>query len=187
MASVPPQLKPDARILTARAGWRYRGDRRPEFALAADPGQESVWDYPRPPLLIADARRVVVRHGERVLADSVGAFRVLETASPPTFYLPPADVRLELLVESGRRSHCEWKGEALDLDLVQGPTSVAWVYRRTYAEFLPIAGWVAFYPSRVDCLVGGERVRPQPGGYYGGWITDEIVGPVKGEPGVEGL
>ena len=184
---MPSPLEPDRRVLAARAGWRHRGARRPDFAIAPQPGQESVWDYPRPPLLLADARRVVVRHGEQVLADSGGAFRVLETASPPTFYLPPQDVRLELLVPSGRRSHCEWKGEALDLDLVGGPASVAWVYRQTYVEFLPIAGWVAFYPGRVDCWVSGERVRPQPGGYYGGWITEEIVGPVKGEPGIEGL
>lgn len=176
-------LVPDAAILRARRQWQYTGRSRPTFAVAPHEGQESVWDYPRPPRIVPETRRVEVRFGDELIADSLAAVRVLETASPPTFYLPPSDVILARLVPSGGRSMCEWKGMALDFDLEEGPESVAWCYERTFPEFASIAGWFSFYPAKLDCRVSGEKVRPQPGGYYGGWITDEIVGPVKGEPG----
>ena len=179
-------LQADARIEASRSHWRYRGQARPDFAIAPKDGQESVWDYPRPPRLAADPRRVEVRLGDRVLATTDRAIRVLETASPPTFYIRPEDVDGASLVPSGRTSLCEWKGQAVDFDLASGPESIAWCYPRVFPEFAEIAGWFAFYPARVECFVDGERVRPQPGGYYGGWITDEIVGPVKGEPGIHG-
>ena len=95
-------------------------------------------------------------------------------------------IMIAALAPSGRRSLCEWKGEAVDFDLVDGPGSVAWCYPRVFPEFAGIAGWFAFYPSRLECFVADERARPQPGGYYGGWLTEEIVGPVKGEPGITG-
>ena len=180
-------LRADRHTLRRRRQWRYRGSERPAFAIAPGPGEESVWDYPRPPRIAPDGRRIEVRYGGETLASTTRAVRVLETASPPTFYLPPEDVLVERFVESGRRSICEWKGIAVDLDLAGGPGSVAWCYREVFSEFESIAGWLAFYPARLDCRVDGERVRPQPGGYYGGWLTDEIVGPVKGEPGCEGL
>jgi len=179
-------LKASDEVLEHRRRWRYRGDERPAGAIVPNQDQESVWDYPRPPSIVAESRRVEVRFGNDLLADSLRAVRVLETASPPTFYLPPADVRTDRLVESGRESMCEWKGIAQDFDLVEGPTSVAWCYARTFPEFASIAGWFSFYPARLECFVAGERVRPQPGGFYGGWITDEVVGPVKGEPGCRG-
>lgn len=179
-------LQPSRAVLRARAHWRHRGTERPDFAEVPGPGQESVWDYPRPPRLAPDARRVEVRLGDRRLASTGSAIRVLETAGAPTWYLPPEDVELGELVENGRRSHCEWKGEAIELDLVGGPASVAWRYPRTYPAFARIAGWISFYPARLECYVEDERVRPQPGGFYGGWVTDEIVGPIKGEPGSEG-
>lgn len=182
--TVADLLRPDARIEAHRARWRNRGAVRPPFATEPAEGEESVWDYPRPPCIVSETRAVEVRHEGRTIAASMAAVRVLETASPPTLYLPPADVRAEWLVDSGARSFCEWKGEAVDLDLVDGPCSAAWCYPRVFPEFASIAGWYSFYPGRVECTLGGERVRPQPGGYYGGWITDEIVGPVKGEPGV---
>ena len=178
-------LRPTEAVLRARARWRHRGVARPDFAIEPGPGQESVWDYPRPPRLAPDARRVEVRFGVRRIAESSTAIRVLETAGPPTWYLPPEDVEVDDLVDSGRRSHCEWKGEAVDFDLMDGPTSVAWSYPRTYPAFARISGWIAFHPGRLDCFVDGERVRPQPGAYYGGWITDEIVGPWKGGRGSE--
>ncbi|MGB0621267.1 MAG: DUF427 domain-containing protein [Myxococcota bacterium] len=179
-------LESNGMIDAAREKWDYRGQRRPDFAEAPGLGQESVWDYPRPPRIIADPRRVEVRFGTRVIAATTRAVRVLETASPPTFYVPPEDVDIAALVPSGRRSLCEWKGEAVDFDLVDGPGSVAWCYPRVFPEFAGIAGWFAFYPSRLECFVADERARPQPGGYYGGWLTEEIVGPVKGEPGITG-
>jgi uncharacterized protein (DUF427 family) len=159
-------LTATSETLEHRLSWRFRGARRPAFAVPPNPDQESVWDYPRPPRIVRDGRLVEVRLGRRVIAKSRRALRVLETASPPTFYLPPEDVRSDLLAESGRESTCEWKGSALDLDLIEGPSSVAWRYPHTYPEFETIAGWFSFYPAKLECFVSGERVRPQPGGFY---------------------
>ena len=172
-------------VLAARAKWRYRGVDRPPFALAPKAGQESVWDYPRPPRIAAEARHVRVFSGERPLADSRAAVRVLETASPPTFYLPPTEVAGDLLQATGQRFVCEWKGvaEAFRLADSEPPLLVAWSYMDTFPEFEALRGYVAFYPGRVRCTVAGALVRPQPGGYYGGWITPEVVGPFKGDPG----
>ena len=144
---------------------------------------------PRPPCLVADPRRVEVRRGALLIADTEGAYRVLETASPPTFYLPPDDVRMEWLELEPGGSLCEWKGHAQYLALRANETTiehVAWCYPRSRQYFQAIAGYVAFYPVKVECYVAGERVRPQAGDYYGGWVTDEIVGPHKGEPGTNG-
>jgi uncharacterized protein (DUF427 family) len=180
-------LEPDRSILRNRRKWRYRGEERPGFAIPPGPGQESVWDYPRPPRIVSDRRTVEVSFEGRQIAETTRAVRVLETASPPTFYIPTADVRSEWLVDSGTRSTCEWKGIAVDFDLADGPRSVGWCYPRVFPEFESIVGWFSFYPARLVCRVDGESVRAQPGGYYGGWMTDEIVGPVKGEPGCDGL
>ena len=165
--------------------WDFDGRRRPPFAVAPDEDQESVWDYPRPPRCEPDPRRVVVRHAGGVLASSVRAIRLLETASPPGFYLPPEDVDLTQLIPVPGRSLCEWKGAAAYWALASDPagTPVAWRYPAPRTPFAALAGYVAFYPGRVACFVDDERVMPQPGGFYGGWITREIVGPWKGEPG----
>ena len=168
--------------------WTYRGQQRPAFAVAPGPGQESVWDYPRPPALVPDARLVEVRAGDAPLASTRRAYRVLETAGPPTFYLPPEDVDRARLVRASGNSVCEWKGVAAYWALADAPgaRAVAWSYDDPAAAFRPIRWFLAFYPARVECFVAGERVRPQPGGFYGGWITAEIVGPFKGEPGTAG-
>jgi uncharacterized protein (DUF427 family) len=167
--------------------WQYRGRERPPIASKPGPGQESVWDYPRPPRLALDTRRVKVSAAGIAVADSRRAIRVLETASPPTFYLPPDDVDLSLLAPATGGSTCEWKGRAAywSLLLPDGTClqSVAWSYPHPTPAFAAIAGWLSFYPARLQCEVAGERVRSQPGGFYGGWVTDEIVGPYKGEPG----
>lgn len=179
----------DARVERARQAWRNRGDRRPAFAVVPGAGQESVWDYPRPPALVADTRRVVVRNGQVVIAETGRARRVLETASPPTFYLPPEDCRLDLLPVVAGSSFCEWKGRAEYRSLVMDGVRierVAWCYPAPFAEFAGIANYLSFYPGRLECFVDGERVRPQPGDLYGGWITDEVVGPFKGDPGTGG-
>ncbi|MFB7447613.1 DUF427 domain-containing protein [Streptomyces sp. NPDC056194] len=151
---------------------------------------ESVWDYPRPPRMVPDVRHVIVRHVGIVLADSRRCIRVLETSHPPVFYVPRQDIRMDLLTQSTRLTHCEWKGVASYWTLkVLGGTvrDVAWSYEEPDAAYAALADHVAFYPGRVDsCTVDGERVLPQPGGFYGGWITDEIVGPFKGVPGSEG-
>jgi uncharacterized protein (DUF427 family) len=163
------------------------------------PGQESVWDYPRPPRVEASRRRVRVELGGRVIAESDRALRVCETASPPVYYVPREDVLPGVLEDSDTTTFCEWKGRAryfsarLDgLDGLDGPggrlvPDVAWGYPRPEPGFEALRDHVAFYPGRVDaCWLGEERVAPQAGPFYGGWVTAEIVGPYKGEPGTEG-
>ena len=169
--------------------WEYTGQKRPPFAIKPAKGQESVWDYPRPPVLVPDKRRIEVRAGDVVIADSTRAIRLLETASPPTFYIPVEDVRQEALALHPSSSFCEWKGDAQYWALKRGDGAremVGWSYPKPMAGFESIAGHLAFYPSRVECYIDGERVKPQPGEFYGGWVTREIVGPFKGEPGTNG-
>ena len=178
--------EPTPEIRRRREAWIYRGSTRPVFAIAPQPGQESVWDYPRPPRLERDFRRIVVSHQGRILAQTSRSLRLLETAGPPTFYLPRADVQMDLLEPNASRSICEWKGLAVGFDLRAGPRDVAWSYPCPFPEYEDLAGWLAFYPGRVECFVADERVRAQPGGYYGGWITQEIVGPFKGEAIADG-
>jgi uncharacterized protein (DUF427 family) len=150
---------------------------------------ESVWDYPRPPAVVACERRVRVIHAGRTVAESDRALRVLETASPPTIYMPPEDVDAELLEPTEGHTVCEWKGRASYFDVAdEGGRAerAAWTYGEPKDAYLELRNWIAFYPGRVECYLDEERVRPQPGDFYGGWITDEIVGPYKGEPGSEG-
>lgn len=153
-------------------------------------GQESVWDYPRPPRVEPVATIIEVELGGRLLARTSGAHRVLETSHPPVYYLPRVDVDLSLLQPSGRRSFCEWKGTARYFSVQLGDQrvdDVAWCYDEPSVGFEAIRGAFAFYAQKMDrCTVAGERVRPQPGGFYGGWITDSVVGPFKGEPGTGG-
>jgi uncharacterized protein (DUF427 family) len=154
-------------------------------------GQESVWDYPRPPRVEPSGRHLVVLFADLVVAESRAVLRVMETASPPAYYVPPEDVRTDLLSPSDDRStFCEWKGRAAYFDILVGgrvAPRAAWTYERPNRAFADLAGYVAFYPALVDAaLLDDEQVRPQPGGYYGGWITDDVVGPFKGAPGSEG-
>lgn len=167
--------------------WKYTGRARPSFALPPAAGQESVWDYPRPPRIEACRQDVRVLGPAGLLARSQNALRILETASPPTVYVPPADLVPGRLRPCAGRSWCEWKGEARYLALTDGDdTPVAWTYPAPIPAFVAIQDYVAFYPARVHCFLDNEAVRPQPGRFYGGWMTDAIVGPVKGEPGSEG-
>lgn len=166
--------------------WQYRGQGRPAFAQNPGTGQESVWDYPRPPAIVMDHRRVEVRFGDLVIADSDQNYRILETASPPTFYIPPGDVHAQFLEPCSGASVCEWKGIAQYWalkDHAGSRQSIGWSYPRPKTPFEAIAGYFSFYPALVECFVDGERVRPQPGGFYGGWVTAGIVGPFKGDPG----
>jgi uncharacterized protein (DUF427 family) len=164
--------------------------RRPGEPAASLGGVESVWDYPRPPRVERSARRVVVRHGGVTVADSIRCHRVLETSHPPVFYVPRADVAPGVLEPAGGSSFCEFKGTASYWDLVVGGTRVrnaAWSYEHPSPDYRVLTGAVAFYPGRVDdCTVDGERVRPQAGDFYGGWITADITGPFKGGPGTRG-
>lgn len=155
------------------------------------PGQESVWDYPRPPRLEAcegDTIRVIVDGIE--IAATTRAQRVLETSHPPTIYIPLADTRLDLLIASKHRTWCEWKGQGHYFSLqLPGRTinDVAWTYPEPNAAFASLRQTLAFYPSRVDeCSINGEVVQAQEGDFYGGWITQKIVGPFKGAAGTWG-
>jgi uncharacterized protein (DUF427 family) len=163
--------------------WEHRGRARPGFAIEPAPGQESVWDYPRPPALVDCAARVVVTDGARVIGDSVSALRVLETASPPTVYIPPGDIDFSRLREVPGSSFCEWKGQASYYALAGQEQIVGWTYRNPLPAFVKIQDFLCFYPGRVTCTLDGEIVRAQSGDFYGGWVTDAIVGPFKGDPG----
>lgn len=164
--------------------WQYDGRQRPDFAIAPGPGQESVWDYPRPPALVRDEREVTVSDGARLIARSTQCLRLLETASPPTFYIPGSAIEPAALVECAGVSFCEWKGAARYWALAGQPTeAVCWDYPDPNPAFAGIAGHFAFYPARVQCCVEGIPVQPQAGGFYGGWVTPELVGPWKGAPG----
>jgi uncharacterized protein (DUF427 family) len=157
--------------------------------IAPGRGQESVWDYPRPPRIEDTSARIEVLFSGALVADTRRAKRVLETSHPPVYYIPAEDIRMELLraQDAGRRTHCEWKGRARYFDIVVGDRvaeTAAWSYPHPTEHFAPIADYLAFYAGRVDqCRVDGERVKPQAGEFYGGWITDAIVGPFKGVPG----
>ncbi|WP_432127214.1 DUF427 domain-containing protein [Streptomyces sp. bgisy082] len=151
--------------------------------------KESVWEYPRPPAMVDDGRRVTVTVGSEVVADTRAGLRILETSHPPVFYLPREDVRMELLRPGAGRSHCEWKGAASYWDVVVGGDVVpraAWSYERPLGPYEALRGHLAFYPSLVRCAVDGEVVTAQEGDFYGGWITHEIEGPFKGGPGTWG-
>lgn len=151
------------------------------------PGQESVWRYPRPAIAERTRRRVRITHRGVTVADSGAVVRTLETSHPPSYYLPPADVLMAVLRPSARRSFCEWKGEAVYYDLqIAGETlrDIAWSYPAPTAPFAMLRDHLAFYAAPLDaCQVDCERVVPQPGGFYGGWITADLAGPFKGVPG----
>ena len=151
------------------------------------PGQESVWDYPRPPDLRPTRDHVRIVHHGVTIAESCQAVRVCETSQPPAFYLPRADVQMEHLYRTKGRSFCEWKGAATYWAVQVGAVTVpeaAWSYEQPNARFAAITGHLAFYAQRLDeCWVGDERVEPNEGDFYGGWVTSKVVGPFKGGAG----
>lgn len=153
----------------------------------AGEGQESVWAFPRPAIAEPCARRIVIRHRGATIVDTTQAVRVIETSHPPSYYLPPDSLQDARLLASPYRSICEWKGQASYVDLeVGGETlrQVGWLYPSPTPAFRLLAGFVAFYAAPFDeCLVDGEPVTPQPGAFYGGWITSHVAGPFKGMPG----
>lgn len=163
--------------------------RRPRPVIPA-PGQESVWDYPRPPRVESVLQRVTIRLGGELVADTVRAVRVLETSHPPVYYLPIADFADCALRDASGSSFCEFKGAARYLDVRGGGVvraGAAWNYPDPSAGFETLSDRVAVYAGRMDeCTVGGEIVSAQPGGFYGGWVTSSVVGPFKGVPGSMG-
>ena len=162
---------------------------RPE-PIPPQPGQESVWDYPRPPRIEDTTKHIeIIFNGEKIV-DTRRAKRGLETSHPPTYYIPVADIKMEYLTKSDRQTYCEWRGWACYYHLTVGDRNalnVAWYYTEIFPDYEELKGHVAFYPRPMDaCYVDGEKVTPQPGDFYAGWITSDIVGPFKGEPGTRG-
>lgn len=150
---------------------------------------ESVWDYPRPPVVVPDDRPVRVETSETVLGATTSSVRVLETSHPPVFYIPERDVEMEWLMMNSHTTVCEFKGRARYYDLLlpgRVVWNVGWTYPDPTPEFRQLQGMIAFYPAKVDCYVDDVRVGSQEGGFYGGWITPEIEGPFKGAPGTTG-
>jgi uncharacterized protein (DUF427 family) len=170
--------------------WRWTGRERPPWAEEPGPGQESVWDFPRPPRVepVAEELRVVVR--DVVVARTTRGLRVVETAGAPVYYFPPDDVRLDLLEPGRPGSVCEWKGIARYWRLRIGGKvvpDIGWSYPDPPDRYGALAGWLAFYAGKVDeAWVGEVRAEPQPGGFYGGWVTPDLAGPIKGGPGSSG-
>ncbi|WP_312167315.1 DUF427 domain-containing protein [Microbacterium sp.] len=162
---------------------------RPRPVVPAS-GQESVWDYPRPPRVEQVLERVTIRFGGELIAETERAMRVLETSHPPVYYLPIDDFIDGALVDAAGSSFCEFKGAARYLDVHGGrlvAAGAAWNYPNPTSGFETLADRVAVYAGPMDeCTVGGEVVVPQPGGFYGGWVTSSIVGPFKGVPGSMG-
>ena len=153
-------------------------------------GQESVWDYPRPPRLEKTNKHLKIIFNGKVIAETNRAFRVLETSHPPVYYFPPEDVRMEFLSEAKGSSFCEWKGRAGYYNLMVGDKSIedaAWFYPQPSKSFVEIKDYIAFYPSKMEaCFVNDELVKAQEGDFYGSWITKDIVGPFKGGAGTFG-
>ncbi|MGE4609145.1 MAG: DUF427 domain-containing protein [Myxococcota bacterium] len=169
--------------------WRELARSRPARIETPGPGQESVWDYPRPPRIEPVVPAIRVEFAGRVVAESTRALRLVETSSPPAYYIPAADVARGFLHEIDETTLCEWKGTAQtwSIEIARRIAhAAAWSYPNPEPGFESIADHFAFNAGRVDaCYVGEQPVVPQPGEYYGGWITPEIVGPFKGEPGSE--
>ncbi|MEO0814276.1 MAG: DUF427 domain-containing protein [Myxococcota bacterium] len=154
------------------------------------PGQESVWDYPRPAVCEETRKSLEIRFAGRVIAQTGRAFRVLETSHPPTYYLPPDAFVEGVLVPARGSSVCEWKGVASYFDVVVGAeraSRAGWCYPTPTPNFEPMAGYVSIYAHLMEgCFVDGEKVQAQEGDFYGGWITSQVVGPFKGAPGTWG-
>ncbi|MGB1250002.1 MAG: DUF427 domain-containing protein [Candidatus Promineifilaceae bacterium] len=150
-------------------------------------GQESVWDYPRPPQIELTDKHIQIVFNGVVIADTHRAYRTLETSHPPSYYIPPEDIKTDYLQRANGGSLCEWKGQATYYTVaVKGKRAVkvAWTYHNPTGHFEAIRDYLAFYVCPMDsCYLNGEKVEPQPGHFYGGWITKDIVGPFKGEPG----
>ena len=158
--------------------------------ITPEKGQESVWDYPRPPRLERTPKTLKIVFGGEIVAETNRAFRVLETSHPPVYYFPPEDVRMEFMTPDSNSSFCEWKGRAGYYALEVGGRRVenaAWFYANPTQSFAEIKHYIAFYPSKMDaCYVNDELIKTQEGDFYGGWITSDIVGPFKGGAGTWG-
>ncbi|MEM9222103.1 MAG: DUF427 domain-containing protein [Pseudomonadota bacterium] len=191
MVTLPDKAALLARVKPHRSGWAL--SRKPQIEPVG-PGEESVWDFPRPPAVEPVGKRLCVTFAGRTIADTSRGFRVVETAGAPVYHFPPEDVAMDALVPTGRITVCEWKGAATYFDIVVGERrseEAAYTYPDPFDDlsqnYAAIGGMIVFYAGRVDeATIDGERVAPQPGGYYSGWVTANLKGPIKGAPGSEG-
>jgi uncharacterized protein (DUF427 family) len=189
MSNVPPPSLEGLLRLAERAR-SARRDPPPAHRIAPGPRQESVWDFPRPPRVEAVAERVRVIAADTTIADTTRCLRIVETAGAPCDYVPPADCRIDAFAKTNHWTLCEWKGIAFAYDIVavgRRFREAAWSYPDPLTDlgqgYERIAGYFAFYAARVDaCYVGDEKVVPQRGGFYGGWIRANLTGPIKGDP-----
>ena len=188
MRTEPIDIPMTPRLVREAEYWRHSN--KPSFVETPGPGQRSVWDFPRPPAVERVLDRVTIELAGQTIVDTQRCLRVCETASPPTYYVPRADIVEGILVPGEGRSMCEWKGAARYFDVVVGErrsAQAAWDYPSVSDEYAVLADHVAFYASRVErCTVAGEVARPQSGQFYAGWITSELTGPFKGDPGTQG-
>ncbi len=165
--------------------WEYDGSSRPPFADEPGIQQESVWDYPRPPRIECSVKQVRVISSKGLIAETLSALRVIETASPPVYYLPHSSIDWTFLRKIEHSSWCEWKGSASYLIYTGGEIEViaGWSYEDPSDGFELLKGYASFYPRVLNCFLDTEPVQAQPGEFYGGWITKDILGPIKGGPG----
>ncbi|MGB3612991.1 MAG: DUF427 domain-containing protein [Elainellaceae cyanobacterium] len=154
------------------------------------PGQESVWDYPRPPRIEDVTKHIKIIFNDKLIVDTHRSKRGLETSHPPTYYIPIDDIKMEYLTPTTHATYCEWRGWAKYYTLTVGDRqakNVAWYYTEIFPAYDEVKDHVAFYPGPMDaCYVDDEKVQPQAGAFYAGWITSDIVGPFKGDPGTRG-
>lgn len=171
----------------AQEHWVHTGDKRPPFAIEPKKGQRSVWDFPRPPIIEKTSKPAIVNHKGVEIAYSSNALAVLETASPPTYYIPKVDIDMNTLSTiSDKTSICEWKGNAMYWTLkAMRDRPVAWSYPNPFPAFEALKDHIAFYPQHLECYINGEKVTAQSSQFYAGWITSDLVGPFKGEPGTQ--
>lgn len=166
---------------------RWKKSPKPKNMVKPGPGQESVWDYPRPPKLEKFQGNIRVIIADIEVANTSNGLKLMETASPPTYYIPMADIQMDYLVKNKSRTHCEWKGKASYFNFQDGEqnrSSLAWTYVNLKPQYALLKDHLAFYVSKADsCWVNEEQVQAQAGDFYGGWITSNIVGPFKGDPG----
>ncbi|PSR94003.1 hypothetical protein BD289DRAFT_364014 [Coniella lustricola] len=163
--------------------------------MVASKARLNVQSFPRPPLLERSPRHLQIKWNGQTIADTTEAYWVLETHHPPTYYLPPSCITAPL-TKTSHSTYCEWKGVATYWALAKPASSntngkeanavVAnriWSYTNPTASFTPIKDYFSFYAGPWDCFVDGEKVEPQPGDFYGGWVTSELDGIVKGRNG----
>ncbi len=183
MAEIPKELEKEVNK------WRNFERKRPENIIKQGPGQESIWDYPRPPKVELFTKKIKVEFAGKVIAETTKSYKVMETSSPPCYYIPQEDIQMDFLFKSAYKTLCEWKGSARYWSInVDGNISknAGWSYPVPWEGFEQIKDHIAFFAGRVDgCYIEDEKVVPQAGDFYGGWITSNIVGPFKGDSGTE--